>query len=376
MKNILVLSPFCKSQQIKNSHGLDKYFNQLFNVINNNFKDQFNCVILGNQKCICTNNKCFQFKNYFYDKYSESRNLISKSLYSIFLFFYVSKLNKFIKKINPSLVINNYFFHIKSKNTIWVQHSSPEAYKGTLFKSKLFNLFSYFIKKISRTATPWKFANYIVNYTKYDESNFKTNSNFFRKRFFIPLALPKHDINYSLDTKKNIKPFVFINRLAPQKKTSYLVEVARFLDEKFQMSIDVYGWGEEQALVLDKPGINYLGKLDNDKAKEILRNYKIFILTSDYEGFSYSALEAMAQGTFVIARNTYPSLKYLLDNNRGLMIHKDTGPEAFADEMINAYNMNLEQCKKDCIRFVSDNLIYEVFEEKWKYVISFCMSNQ
>jgi len=80
----------------------------------------------------------------------------------------------------------------------------------------------------------------------------------------------------------------------------------------------------ECILLADSLGISsnvrFTGKIPNEQAREIISKSLVHVVPSFYEPFATSALEAMEEGTFVIA-SAIGGLKEMIDNNQtGLLI--------------------------------------------------------
>lgn len=373
MKNekITIVSIFCKSNT-NPTNGIEKYIYKLFSILKN-LNIAFNCIIL-NSNCLCSeiDNKCIVLESKILKNYSSSKNISFKKLfYSFFIRFVIKKINKIISKNNFEIVINNTFLQIKAKKNIWVQHSTIKVYKGNIFNSNFLNFFSIIIRFLSKLSFPWKKANIIVNYTKEDSVDFKAKKD--SKFFYIPLFSNAPIVNH-FNKSKN---FIWIGRFSnSDKNLFFLRDVGNEIYKLSGLNIDVYGYGPEEKIFskfLSK-GILLKGKLSNSEVIKTLSNYKTLILTSNYEGFSFVIVEALATGTFTIARNTFKNINFLLNSGRGKIIDKNADPKYFALESLKTIRSSENMNRGNLVKFFNENLTEKKFEENWIKVINYIKS--
>lgn len=279
------------------------------------------------------------------------------------------KINRLIYKNNFSASINNSIFKIKSNIGIFIQHSNIRSYKGNIFKNKFLNLISTLIRILTGLSKPWKKSQIVINYTKEESKNFRSKS--ILKYFYIPLF---SDLFSKKNYEKRTENFAYIGRFNNNDKNLvFLREVGEEIYKLSKLSIDVYGDGPEGEIfnrALGK-GINLKGRLNNLKVIETLSKYKTLILVSNYEGFSFVIVEALASGTFTIARNTFETIHFLLDNNRGKIIDKKATPKEFALESLKTIN-NSENINRDnLVNFFNENLTEKKFHKNWTEVINY-----
>ena len=65
----------------------------------------------------------------------------------------------------------------------------------------------------------------------------------------------------------------------------------------------------------------FLGKLSTEQVINSLFKSKIFVLVSDYEGLSFSLLQAMACGLPAIVSNIQGNTDIIVDNQDGLVVN-------------------------------------------------------
>lgn len=137
------------------------------------------------------------------------------------------------------------------------------------------------------------------------------------KLIFLPNAV-------ILDTKQIVrnldkgKKLVVVSRLVKWKRIDLVLKVASSLN----FDLTIIGDGpervnlEKMANFTNKPA-TFLGSLKPEQVTEQLRKNHIFVLLSEYEGMSYSILEAMSLGMLVVVSN--------IKSNSDLVEHLKTG---------------------------------------------------
>ena len=99
--------------------------------------------------------------------------------------------------------------------------------------------------------------------------------------------------------ENNIIQLLVVSRLVSQKNIDLIIKAVKVMENE-KIILNIVGDGSEinnlKLLVkkyeLDKK-INFIGKIDNTKLNEYLKNADIFIQASNYEGLPHSILEAM-----------------------------------------------------------------------------------
>ena len=99
--------------------------------------------------------------------------------------------------------------------------------------------------------------------------------------------------------QNNIIQLLVVSRLVSQKNIDSIIKAIKVMENE-NIILNIVGDGSEinnlKLLVkkyeLDKK-INFIGKIENTKLNEYLKNADIFIQSSDYEGLPHSILEAM-----------------------------------------------------------------------------------
>ncbi len=320
-------------------------------IIENDFKDQL----------VFNNFKKFHKHNIFYSFYIYilTRRRIRKTVY------------KLEKNNNYDLIIDNTFFYYKKFNKldkyIWVQHNSPSYYRGDITKSAFLNSISKYVLPISGVRNPFKNIKNVIMYDQFNENVIKKNKS--NNYFTIPLAMYS-----SAEIKKNSlvcensleKPLLNYGRYENHQKN--LVLLNEILSNVKKTSF-VYGYGPDKHLIKGKK-INLNDKIDQNNLGKIFNNSSFFILTSNFEGFGYVLVESLSHGVPILVRDSFPSAKFLTNNNKNgfLFSKKSSAPEVvdFINKSIAEMNEDsYKVMRNNCTDFAVANLAIEAFEHKW-----------
>jgi L-malate glycosyltransferase len=105
---------------------------------------------------------------------------------------------------------------------------------------------------------------------------------------------------HTIDAGKVPGPFrlISVGALRRQKNYSYLIEAMSLLKDK-PIELDIYGVGIDDTPALLQQQIETMGskvvlKGQVSNIQQIIPNYDLFVMSSTFEGFSLSTLEAMA----------------------------------------------------------------------------------
>lgn len=140
------------------------------------------------------------------------------------------------------------------------------------------------------------------------------------ERFFMDISQPKEEIKKELAEKFRIEReyILFVGTLEPIKNVTRLVRAFKLFKENakkkglkhdYQLVLGgKKGWlaGELVQTAKDtglQDDIKFLGYVEGDDLRKLLKNAELFIMPSLYEGFGMSVLEAMAAGTPTIVSN-------------------------------------------------------------------------
>lgn len=112
---------------------------------------------------------------------------------------------------------------------------------------------------------------------------------------------PVKQVFYDTKTNDNPENIVAVGRLSKQKNHKLLIEAFAEISDKITDNLFIYGAGElefELKKLVEKLNLNnrvfLMGNVQNIENE--LSKYKMYIMTSDYEGMPNSLMEAMALG--------------------------------------------------------------------------------
>jgi len=180
-------------------------------------------------------------------------------------------------------------------------------------KTKLIIIFTYLLTIISII-----FSNrYIVSSITDKKFLNKITLKIFNKKIIIIRNWVEYTDEISYQNRTDT--ILTVGRLEKQKNISLLIKVAN----DNNVSLDIVGSGtlkrELMNLSKDLTNINFLGSFNNSQLLELYKNYKIFVVTSFFEGNPKSLLEAMSAGCIVVASNIPNISEIITDGVNGYL---------------------------------------------------------
>lgn len=182
-------------------------------------------------------------------------------------------------------------------------------------------------------------ARYVDLFTVYTVADKHAVDKFYGKWFRAISVIPR---GCKLKTAKSIpsrkKKLITIARIHEhQKNFKGLVEVVKKLPSDYTLSIYGDGPTEEvnnlKHLIKTVPNIKFHGATSD--VTEALREHSLFVMSSHYEGFGQTLIEARSQGLPIVAFRTFDALSWIIkeDSNGKIISAYDTS--AFADAIVN-----------------------------------------
>ena len=319
------------SLTIKNSAEFSK-FKKYINVYGQRNKDPFdeiNFIGIKTNKILDLGNNLSILKNYFrINKHINEKKII---------------------EFHNRPYIFNYAAHKEKKNPITMHfHNDPRDMKGAkTIKERIF---------IAQHASAVYFVSEYIKDCFLDGIKYK-----FDNLFIIPNGIQR---NFKKQPIK-VKQILFVGRLVPDKGCHLFVEAIVNLVNKFpEWQFKIIGTPKAGQSYLSSAyskklikkflslGSNaeYLGFIDNNKVKNILKDSSILVVPSIWqEPFALTALEGMCNGAAVIASKV-GGMREMLDNT-GLLI-----------DNIDAFK--LEKTIKSLIE--NKNLLKKYQNKSWK----------
>lgn len=159
------------------------------------------------------------------------------------------------------------------------------------------------------------------------------------------------ELPVKIDKKVDVNQILFIGRINPIKNIDVLIRaVALIKNEKPEIQLLIAGdarldyekkYSKELKLLVEKLGleknIKFLGHIDKDEKQHFIATSYALILPSKSENFGNVVLEALAQGTPVIASKNTP-WQILKENNIGNWI--DSTPMKIAEALSQLMNLD------------------------------------
>ena len=247
-------------------------------------------------------------KNFF----SKLINLI-KRIYIITLQLKKQKpdiLISFLETTNITLIISSLFIS-SIKVRIVSDRNNPKKSERPIIITILKFLF-------------YRFSDYVVLQTQKIKENYK----FVKKN---KIKIIQNTISDNIKLKKNYKinkklKIISVGRLEPQKGYDVLLKSLKVLKENnYEFLCNIFGAGSERKKIyksITKLGLkNYVFlKGVNNKILNYYKNYNLYILSSKFEGYPNSLLEALASGLTSISSDCdYGPSEIITNNVNGLL---------------------------------------------------------
>ena len=279
------------------------------------------------------------------------------------------KLQKFIvrkniKKNKPEICIINNLEDIEilkdlKVKVILVQHTDFKIY----FQKYFYKRNSALMEKIRKN------LDYFICLS--EESKIK---------FIQELKLPEEKVKIirhmseiellELKKPKN-KNLIMLTRLSNEKQIDLVIKAMVKLPE---YKLNIYGDGDEKEklknLIREKSLNNVRLCGVTNQVKKVLDNSGIFVMTSDFEGYPISSIEAMRRGLPIILRNTFDSAKDIVKEN-GILLEREWNEVEFIKAIKKIYDnyeyysenskklgrrYDSQKIKQEWIKLLEDNI--------------------
>lgn len=241
------------------------------------------------------------------------------------------KLYKSLLKVNP-LGDVIYVFHMSDLLSIPV--AILKKNKIIVVQTNRFDIFFTLLGKISISV----YSKYIDIFTVYTEKDKSKLSEIYPKLSNKIEVIPRGcRIERSNEISRLNHRLVTITRLdEKQKNLSDMVNILNKLPSSY--TLDIYGEGEEQEVTVIKNLVNGNARVKfcgpAKDIKKILNNYSVFLMTSNYEGFGQTLIEARSQGLPIVLYNTFDAASYIVKNSiNGFLIPKGN-KDLFANKVL------------------------------------------
>ena len=234
------------------------------------------------------------------------------------------------------------------------------------------------------------FDNYMSNYCggrkdyingiRNDVDYFVTLSEYDAERFIKELNLDRNKVrvihNYSKikildkEKQKNKKLIIIARMDIYHKGLDLAVKAMKKLQD---FTLDIYGEehkvGEKEKLerILNENGIsNVFLRGSTNKVQEKLDESGIFIMTSNYEGYPISTIEAMRRGLPIVLRNTFEAAQDIVIDN-GVLLEKEWNEDKFVEAVRKVYN-NYEYYSENSKK-LGERYNFEAIKKEWNNLL-------
>lgn len=298
-----------------------------------------------------------------------SNNIILRGLNKLFK----NKLRKLfviknIKNINPDICIlssYNELQFVKDIDTkvILVQHTISDRYLFHTENDKFFEAISE------------KSPDNIICLSEKDRKKFNENLN--DKN--IKLRVIRFPNTIKIFNNKKIKNsnLIILSRLENSaKRLDLAIKAMKKLPD---FTLNIYGEGPAESFykeIIKKENLkNVFLKGKTNKIQEKLDESAIYVITSDFEGYPVSSIEAMRRGLPIIIRDTFGAASdIVVDNKNGILLEKEWNEDRFVEavrKVYDNYEYYSENSKKlgeryspEIVKKEWDNLFEELINEK------------
>lgn len=150
------------------------------------------------------------------------------------------------------------------------------------------------------------------------------------------------EIDLSTDFNKKKKIFLIVTRFDEHQKNlkAALRIWKRFEKENDDYTLMVAGYGHDEKLFLDYVNelklqrFQFIGR--SDHPEELYKDARYFLMTSRYEGFGMTLIEAMSKGCLPFAFDSYGALHDIIEDGKNGFIIKNRDEKEYCERMIKA----------------------------------------
>lgn len=166
--------------------------------------------------------------------------------------------------------------------------------------------------------------------------------------------------------KEKNKNLIIVSRLSNSAKRLDLA--IRAMKKLPEFTLNIYGEGEDKNFykeIIEREKLkNVFLKGGTNQIKEKLDNSSIYIITSDFEGYPVSSIEAMRRGLPIIIRDTFGAASdIVVDNTNGILLNKEWNEDKFVEAIKNIYD-NYEYYSENS-RKLGERYNKEIIKKEW-----------
>lgn len=334
--------------RVNNKNGVSTFCNNIIST----FGDNVNVLSLFKNKESChQNEKCL---NVPYNKISKILNWISSYRISAYLFARKMPSNTKIVIVNAPSMIRYVDPGIKM---VAVQHHQVDkliSNKANFNNDPL--MIKKFIERVDRfVVLSERDRTEVVGKLDIDVNKVVVIPHMVRLEKSEPRAMCN-------------KKLVMLARLDNKQKRFDLVLNA--MTKCLDWELNIYGDGHDRNYILEMiESLNLtnvkLHPVTNDVELALSSN-DVHLMTSDFEGFGFSNIEAMRKGLPLIIRNTFPAAESLVDGN-GVLLSSTWDSDEFIESLDYVFN-NYKDFSARSLK-LSDKFSPDVVSKKWEKMI-------
>jgi len=152
------------------------------------------------------------------------------------------------------------------------------------------------------------------------------------------IGIPNFIIQDTIDLKKKEKEILFVGRInTSQKRVDLLLTIWSNLHNEFpDWKLKIVGGGDELESIIElskQMGLKNIFFYGYCDAKKFYETASIICLTSSYEGFGLTLVEAMQYGVVPFSFNSYLSVTDIIDHNINGIIIKPFDTNEYANKL-------------------------------------------
>ena len=272
-------------------------------------------------------------------------------------------LNRVIKDESYDIIINNTITtkkSFKSNKVITVQHMDWKWYSPRSADSWFRILNSIFLG-LGYWRNPLKAKN-VVFYSAENDRVGAHNPLY----QFLPL---KKEFTFINRNKSGNKIFWLGRFEEPHKGLRLLNEIHK--NSRHSSNFVIGGDGPDSKYIKEIKNKNKIGKLETKEITRIFNKSKVFIMTSNTEGFAFTLVEALAHGTPIVMFDSFTAASFYGRCPAVKLIkHKDI--KAFneaVDEIMSLTDREWLKISKEATSFAKEHFSVDSFKKNWtKYI--------
>ena len=213
-------------------------------------------------------------------------------------------------------------------------------------------------------------VDYFVTLSKYDAERFIKELNLDEKKVKVIHNCSKMEI-LNKKKEKNKKLIIIARMDIHHKGLDLAIKAMKKLQD---FTLDIYGEehkvGEKEKIerILNENGIsNVFLRGSTNKVQEKLDESGIFIMTSNYEGYPISTIEAMRRGLPIVLRNTFEAAQDIVIDN-GVLLEKEWDEDKFVEAVRKVYD-NYEYYSENSKR-LGERYSFKAIKSKWDELLN------